>query len=101
MNINVIIPTVSQEFPANTIGGNWLVNLFDAANTLLANVQSSGPTVTVTLATDLPDGAYTLTGQRLDGNGNPLGPVSNGTFKIPFTVAIDVASGADLTVTLS
>lgn len=88
-------PIEKQRFAPGVVGGAWnFVAMRSGDEFPVQQVEAVPQSVF-----DLPPGAYVFTGQRMDVNGNPLGPLRSAEFTVPEDgVDIDVAGG--LVVTL-
>jgi hypothetical protein len=100
-NVNLVIPTVQQNFPTGTVAGQWVFTVKDSGGFTVKNTGSPTPSVSYT---DLLPGSYTATGKRTDqNNANLGGPTLQASFTVPDPgVLIDVAdSTKPVAVTLS
>jgi hypothetical protein len=86
------IRTIPMDFPAGTVPGAWRISVSGAAN-------ESQDVTDPKASFSLPAGDYTVSAQRLDAGGNPLGPLVSDSFSVsePTGVTIDVADGITVT----
>ena len=92
--VTVSWDVTSQNFPAGTVAGNFHVEI--TGGTLIAPLVMDVPTSPAVFP-DVPEEAdtdppYTVTVQRQDAAGNPLGLAASSTFRVsaPPSVAVDV-----------
>ncbi len=88
--------TVGQEFPADTVAGNYLVTILNTLGTVVNSQETALTTATFTVAA----GVYTASVQLLDENGTPLGEAAHSaqftvaagpvtiTIQVPLTVSV-------------
>jgi hypothetical protein len=72
MQVTVTIKSKKHEFPAGTVAGDWRVVAIHGDNPDDVAAEFVGPDPTA--AFDLPEGPYHFRAQRLDADGNGIGP---------------------------
>jgi hypothetical protein len=99
MKVTVDIATENQDFPAGTVAGDWRVVAIsgDDPDAIAAELVDKNPKVTF----DLADGEYHFRAQRLDAEGNAIGPtrktptviVGSGLVPVDVPLTLDVKVG--------
>jgi hypothetical protein len=87
------VATQSIPLPTGKTGGNWFITVRQNGDGVMAPYLGAAPETP--FPTTLPAGTYELSGQRLDSNGAPLGPVfaANYDWTGEGAEMVDVAAG--------
>ncbi len=99
---NFSIKTEQGKFEAGTVGGDWQWTLV-ALGAGIGAPETSWTTADSNSYQEVDEGEYKIAAQRLDADGNPLGPVSSTGFIVegdtpPTEVYIDVAGSIQVSV---
>jgi hypothetical protein len=92
MQVTVTVRTLEAKFPGGTVGGNWRIELAEAADPATVTDEYEGAAPNYTF--DLPEGTtYVIRGARLDAASAMLGPIATAQFTVgEDLVPIDVAN---------